>query len=32
MRFTKGRSERIVYARPRQSGGETLVAVYDEPH
>ena len=32
MRFTKGRSERIVYARPRQSGDETLVAVYDEPH
>lgn len=31
VRFTKGRSERIVYARPRAAGDETLVAVYDEP-
>jgi hypothetical protein len=32
VRFTKGRSERLVYALQRQTGKETLVAVYDEPH
>jgi len=30
MRFTKGNRDRVVYARPRNSGKETLVAVYDE--
>ena len=27
--FRKGRRERIVYARPRSTGDETLVAIYD---
>jgi hypothetical protein len=31
VRFTKGNRERLVYARPRDSGKETLIAVYDEP-
>ena len=31
VRFTKGHRERLVYARPRDSGKETLIAVYDEP-
>jgi hypothetical protein len=31
VRFTKGGRERLVYARPRDSAKETLVAVYDEP-
>jgi len=31
MRFTKGNRERVVYARPRDSSKETLIAVYDEP-
>ena len=31
MRFTKDKRERVVYARPRDSDKETLVAVYDEP-
>jgi len=30
LRFTKGNRDRVVYARPRNSGKETLVAVYDE--
>jgi len=30
VRFTKGNRDRVVYARPRNSGKETLVAVYDE--
>lgn len=29
VRFTKGKRERIVYARARHNGKETLVAVYD---
>jgi len=32
MRFSKDRRVRVVYARPRQAGDETLVAVYDSPH
>ena len=30
LRFTKGNRDRVVYARQRNSGKETLVAVYDE--
>jgi len=29
LRFRKGRRERILYARPRAGGEETLVAIYD---
>jgi hypothetical protein len=29
MRFTKGNRERVIYARPRRTGGETLVAIHD---
>ena len=32
VRFTKQGRERIVYARPRHTADETLVAVYDTPH
>ena len=31
VRFAQQGRERIVYARPRQSGDETLVAIYDAP-
>jgi len=31
VRFSRQGRERIVYARPRRSGDETLVAVYDAP-
>jgi hypothetical protein len=32
IRFTREGCDRIVYARPRQKGPETLIAVYDAPH
>jgi hypothetical protein len=30
-RFSKGNRERVIYARPRRTGAETLVAIYDAP-
>ena len=32
LRFSRDGQERVVYARPRASANETLVAVYESPH